>query len=156
MGRLTEKDECGNWCLKGVAWSQLHVGSVITKEVSEKLYGALCKLKDYEDTGLSPEDVERVNDFERSEAGYLLKKLNAEQKRHRWIPVEERLPDPDDYVLVSFENFSLPMIGRYTVDDDDSGTFRIGDDDESFAQHDLFVNAWMPLPEPYREEESCK
>lgn len=28
MGRLTEKDECGNWCLKGVAWSQLHTGSV--------------------------------------------------------------------------------------------------------------------------------
>ena len=69
MGRLTEKDECGNWCLKGVAWSQLHTGSVITKEVSEKLYGALCKLKDYEDTGLSPEDVERLNDFERTQAG---------------------------------------------------------------------------------------
>ena len=66
--------------------------------------------------------------------------------------MEERLPDPDEYVLVSFENFSLPMIGRYTVDDDDSGTFRIGDDDDSFAQHDLFVNAWMPLPEPYRPQ----
>lgn len=63
MGRLTEKDECGNWCLKGVAWSQLHVGSVITKEVSEKLYGALCKLKDYEDTGLSPEEVEELKEF---------------------------------------------------------------------------------------------
>lgn len=78
MGRLTEKDERGNWCLKGVTWSQLNTGSVITKEVREKLYGALCKLKDYEDTGLSPDDVERVNDFERSEVGYLLKKLNEE------------------------------------------------------------------------------
>lgn len=66
--------------------------------------------------------------------------------------MEERLPDPDEYVLVSFENFSLPMIGRYTVDDDDSGTFRIGDDDDSFVKHDLFVNAWMPLPEPYRTQ----
>lgn len=67
--------------------------------------------------------------------------------------MEERLPDPDKYVLVSFENFSLPMIGRYTVDDDDGGTFRIGDDDDSFLQHDLFVNAWMSVPEPYRTED---
>ena len=151
MGRLTEKDECGNWCLKGVAWSQLHAGSVITKKVSVKLYGALCKLKDYEDTGLSPEDVERLNDFERSEVGKLLKALGEERRKHAWIQIEQKLPDPDEYVLVSFDNFSLPMIGRYTVDDDGGGTFRIGDDDESFVQHDLFVNAWMPLPEPYKD-----
>ena len=69
-----------------------------------------------------------------------------------WIPVSERLPDVDEYILVSFENFSVPMIGRYTVDDDDGGTFRVGDEDDSFVQHDLYVNAWQPLPEPYREE----
>ena len=70
-----------------------------------------------------------------------------------WIPIDEKLPDPDKYILVSFENFSLPMIGRYTVDDDDGGTFRVGDENESFIEHDLYVNAWMPLPEPYKEEE---
>lgn len=155
MGRLTEKDECGNWCLKGVAWSQLHTGSVITKEVSEKLYGALCKLKDYEDTGLSPEDVERLNDFERTQACYLLKKLNEEQKHHRWIPAEERLPENNDYVLMSFENFSLPAIGRYECDEDGGGAWYLGDCDEgdTCIANDLFVNAWMPLPEPYRGEE---
>ena len=51
MKRLTEKDDLGNWCLKGVRWEQLRAGQVITKDVSERLYGALCKLKDYEDTG---------------------------------------------------------------------------------------------------------
>ena len=56
--RLTEKDDQGNWCLKGVRWEQLREGQVITKDVAEKLYGALCKLKDYEDTGCSPDDVE--------------------------------------------------------------------------------------------------
>lgn len=66
-----------------------------------------------------------------------------------WIPVDEKLPDPDTLILVSFENFSVPMIGRYTVDDDDGGTFRIGDEDETFVEHDLFVNAWMPLPKCY-------
>ena len=57
MQRLTEKDDLGNWCLKGVRWEQLRAGQVITKEVSERLYGALCKLKDYEDTGCIPDGI---------------------------------------------------------------------------------------------------
>lgn len=61
MQRLTEKDDQGNWCLKGVRWEQLRAGQVITKDVSERLYGALCKLKDYEDTGCSPDDVIRLD-----------------------------------------------------------------------------------------------
>ena len=58
MNRLTEGDEQGNWMLKGVAWKSLHTGQVITKEVSERLYGALCKLRDYEESGLNPDEVE--------------------------------------------------------------------------------------------------
>ncbi len=58
--RLTEKDKQGNWGLKGVAWVNLMPGATITKEVYEKLYGALWKLKDYEDTGLSPEGIENM------------------------------------------------------------------------------------------------
>lgn len=100
MGRLIEKDDQGNWCFKGVRWEQLREGQVITKEVSERLYGALCKLKDYEDTGCSPDDVERLNDFTQSEAVKLVQKLNAEEKKHRWIPVEERLPEEDKWVQV--------------------------------------------------------
>lgn len=66
MYRLTQKDDQGNWCLKGLPWVQLHVGQVITTEVSEKLYGALWKLMEYEDTGLSPEAVEKLNTFDGS------------------------------------------------------------------------------------------
>ena len=80
------------------------------------------------------------------------KKAIERLKSTNWIPVDERLPDTDEHILVSFINFSLPMIGRYTVDDDDGGTFRVGDEDESFCEHDLYVNAWMPLPEPYKED----
>lgn len=43
------------------------------------------------------------------------------------------------------------MIGRYTVDDDDNGTFRVGDEDDSFSEHDLYVDAWMELPKCYKE-----
>lgn len=56
MGRLTIKDEQGNWALKGVKWNQLHVGETITQQVQEKIYGALAKLKDYEDSGITPDE----------------------------------------------------------------------------------------------------
>ena len=57
MGRLTQEDDLGNWKVKGVAWESLHEGQVITKETYEKLYGCLCKLKDYEATGYSPDEL---------------------------------------------------------------------------------------------------
>ena len=151
MQRLTEKDELGNWCLKGVRWEQLRAGQVITKDVSERLYGALCKLKDYEDTGCNPDDVERLNDFTQNEAVKLVQKLNAEEKKHSWILVEERLPELGEYVLISFSNFSVPAIGRYD-EDEEGGAWFIGDETESLVSQDMFVNAWMSLPEPYRAE----
>lgn len=100
MQRLTEKDDLGNWYLKGVRWEQLRTGQVITKDVAEKIYGALFKLMAYEDTGVHPDAVERLNDFTQNEAVKLVQKLNAEEKKHRWIPVEERLPEEDKWVQV--------------------------------------------------------
>lgn len=57
MVRLTEKSKTGFWHLRGVSWEQLQEGHKITKTVSEKIYGALCKLKDYEETGLNPDQA---------------------------------------------------------------------------------------------------
>ena len=71
MQRLTQKDDQGNWSLKGVTWESLYEGQVITKELRERLYGALWKLMEYEDAGLSPEKVEQL------------------KESRRWIPVEE-------------------------------------------------------------------
>ena len=93
MGRLTETDKCGNWGLKEIPWENLLVGTPITWDTYAALYGALFKLKDYEDTGLSPDEVVEINDFEKSQVSCLLKQLNEEQRNHCWIPVEERLPN---------------------------------------------------------------
>ena len=68
----------------------------------------------------------------------------------KWIPIDERLPEPDKYVLLSFANFTLAEIGRYEVDDDGCGAFYVGDDDSSCSSYGLFVNAWMPLPKPWK------
>lgn len=64
MARLTEKDDQGNWSLKGVRWQDLQPGSVISKEVCEKLYGALWKLMEYEETGMDPDEVEKLRKLE--------------------------------------------------------------------------------------------
>ena len=58
------------------------------------------------------------------------------------------------YILMSFENYSLPLVGRYDKDGEMGGTFYIGDcdGDDTCIANNLFVNAWRPLPDPYREE----
>ncbi len=33
-----------------------------------------------------------------------------------------------------------------------SGAYYVGDDEESCISQDLIVNAWKPLPEPYRKD----
>lgn len=85
MNRLTEKDKQGNWSLKGVKWEQLHEGATITGELWKKLYGALWKLMEYEDTGLDPDDAIRLDNFNQCSAGKVMKKLAEEKAKHRWI-----------------------------------------------------------------------
>lgn len=70
-----------------------------------------------------------------------------------WIPVEdtEHTPENESYVLVSFSNASLPGFARYE-ENDEGGTYYPGADEKSYLKYGLFVNAWMPLPELYRED----
>ncbi len=99
------------------------------------------RLAAYEDTDLTPQEIYSLK------TGTILKALRTE-----WIPVEERLPEDDNYILLSFENFSLPLVGRYEAGSDGGGAFYLGDCDEgdTCLSENLFVNAWMPLPEPYQ------
>ena len=69
-----------------------------------------------------------------------------------WIPITERLPETDDYILISFENFNVPQVGRYEADEDCGGEFYPGDEDFTYKSIDLYVNAWMPLPQPWKGE----
>lgn len=77
----------------------------------------------------------------------------AEEYNCGWIPVYEKLPPDDSYILLSFSNFSVPIVGRYEEDEDGGGNFFAGDEDEPLISQDLFVNAWMPLPKCYEESE---
>lgn len=80
--------------------------------------------------------------------------LELDEKENGWISASERLPETDDYILLSFANYSIPIIGRCERDKDGNGIFYAGDDLISCLGNDLYVNAWMELPERYREDES--
>ena len=77
-------------------------------------------------------------------------KLIDELEGSRWIPVDEKHPDSDSLVLVSFENFDMPHIARYS-EDENGGAFYPGDEEKSYISYGLIVNAWKPLPVTYEE-----
>ena len=145
---------------------------IICKEDAIVAISALKEIQQYREIGTVEECrtlASIVNKVERNELAKIIdewlgySKIGTVEecrayKRNGWIPVKERLPETDDYILLSFSNFSLPMVGRYE-EDSDGGAFYLGDCDEedTCISQDLFVNAWMPLPEPYREErEDCE
>ena len=80
--------------------------------------------------------------------------LEANAETNGWIPVDEGTPIDDRYILLSFENFSIPIIGRYEEDKDGCGNFYIGDcyGEDTCLANDLIVNAWRELPERYTSE----
>ena len=138
MSRLTQKDDQGNWCLKGVRWEQLHTGSVITWEVRKKLYAALWKLMEYEDTGFSPAQIHEMCDL----YGEKCAELAEERQKNRWIPVDERLPEESLCSVIGFDAYrSRCCFVQYY-----SGAWHMGNES-------VKIIAWMPMLEPYRKEE---
>ena len=125
-----------------------YVHRFIVQDVSAKQVKYVDEWADWDTPYLYTDEKEA-----RAKAEQLLRQRN--RLKSRWIPVTERLPENDDYVLMSFENFSLPLVGRYVDDEKLGGAWYLGDcfDEDTCLANDLFVNAWMPLPEPYREDE---
>lgn len=52
MSKLIYQEPNGNWGVKGVPWA----------EIPDGLYGALYKLKDYEETGINPAQARTLTD----------------------------------------------------------------------------------------------
>ncbi len=69
-----------------------------------------------------------------------------------WIPCDDRYPETKDYILLSFENYPVPYVGRYE-EDENGGAFYVGDEDASCVSVGVIVNAWMPLPKQYKVQE---
>lgn len=150
MNRLTEKRDSGSWGVKGVDWKQIAPSAKITDEVWRKLYGALYKLKDYEDTGLMPDEIGKLNTEAQEEARKMLEKvaelseeIEKAQEKTRWIPVTERLPEVSYNSMLGWDkNYRRSCLVQYNGYGFILPTGQYMD-----------IIAWMPLPEPYRGKE---
>lgn len=146
MDRLTEKDVCGHWRLKGLPWKNLYEGTPITRETYEALYGALCKLLDYEETGLTPEEIEMRT---YCTIGTPCEFQSSEIRKDGWIPVEERLPEDNKPVLIFAESTTISSGTITMVGACHNGFWFIqnGEDTLGFPVREYKVNYWSHLPE---------
>ena len=90
MERLTSRDSKGNLCL-------------CNKEVygnNQDIYNAIAVLEDYENTGITPDQLQVINE----EYQKMAKELAELRQQNRWIPVEESLPDAFKPVIVCRKN----------------------------------------------------
>lgn len=76
------------------------------------------------------------------QAGMMAIKALSTESAQKWIPCSERLPEKDELVLATVWNdVVIAWRNRYGGWESAEDMYEKGD-----------VIAWMPLPEPYREE----
>lgn len=83
----------------------------------------------------------------------IAKYLELWTKRPRWIPVTERLPGKQKYVLVRYKNNDM-AVACWFDGDEDILFWRAMTDEGWCADCDTAPTHWMPLPEPPIVEES--
>lgn len=114
-----------------------------------EMYELQKRLYAYEETGLSPEQIKKLNEFERSQLVTILKELAAERAKYHWILPEMKLPESGDSVLVTVSGHFGGMIFQdalgLAVYDPVVGWIVDGYPEWEEPE----VKAWMHLPEAY-------
>jgi len=96
------------------------------------------RLAEYENTGLSPADVEE---------------LRRQQDRCRWIPVGERLPSEKEFLKAYCRNHYAAEFLVMIKDATRPTTLYFLKDTKSWVDDErnhYTILAWQPLPEPYK------
>lgn len=132
---------------------------VDVREVRKYAMTIYWQLKKYEDVGLTPDQIRQMDELYREkceEVNRLKAELAAERQKHRWIPVEERLPEKEGrYLAVFRESRGISLLGYGNCQRDIFGK-RIGFGWYELCTGNYFAEnsiiAWKPLPEPYRPE----
>jgi hypothetical protein len=91
--------------------------------------------------GEAYDDPERKEKYEALEAAIDL--INNPSMMQKWISVKERLPETDNYCLVFEPGYGCEVCMYYG-----DGEWLTSD----FENVTRFVEYWMPLPEPPKEE----
>ncbi len=132
MKRLTERD----------VFAELAIKDMVPIDM-RKLSAMYHKLRLYEDTGITPEEFEIIN----QEYTRMARELSILHGKNRWIPCSERLPDEEQSIWIS-------IILTNGNTDSIEGVFTNGElCATSGAILSGIARAWMPrrIPDPYRE-----
>ena len=137
MGHRLTYEKDGEWDLKGYD----------IKQVPGKLYGFMCKLYEYEKSGMTPDEVADM------------KETAAERK---WMPCSEKLPpepgrgahilDSDglEQLIINhvLKEYLVTIYGAASA----AALFYTGDGEwyDPVTQEYYKVMAWMPMPEAWR------
>jgi hypothetical protein len=102
------------------------------KNLPEKIY---LQLGDYEGSDF----VEAMAEDHVSFQNERIHESDIEYVLNRWIPFEERQPEPGQLVAFLSEKISKPWAGVY-----------YSNTEEFYASNSTYMNAshWLPLPEP--------
>lgn len=155
-----------------------HSGVAVIKDKS-KIKEAMEQLALYEETGLTPEEVIRVNDFVKSGTASLLAKIARLEQEREWIPTDKVTPFNYTTVMATVKHrrwisdletedevdhperievcqVYYDGISYIKLDDTDyENLVHIPDrEQEEDIEYPIEeVLAWMPLPEAYKEGE---
>ena len=127
------------------------------KYIRDCLSAALPEFKTKEYANLAAEVAKSF--LEDIDAQPTVVEENSEQKEQRWIPASERLPKDFEEVLVWFEYFRYGEFNRLYQTVGISCVLNgvwSGIVNGSTGWKDLKIIAWMPLPMPYKEEQTCR
>ncbi|MDD2268121.1 MAG: DUF551 domain-containing protein [Eubacteriales bacterium] len=67
----------------------------------------------------------------------------------KWIPIKERLPEPNEQLIVSYNNGRINILIQWWADGQKPIYSNWDDDSDKYPV--ITVTAWMPLIEPYIE-----
>ena len=96
MDRLTVVDDLGNLGMKGFRMQNIYPGSIIGYSTSNALNEALERLAEYEDTGLSPEQIYQMDEMY-SDLSKKVEKLKRTLKyyKEKKTELEKRLEEQE-------------------------------------------------------------
>lgn len=96
-------------------------------------------------------------DYATKEDFEFIKKAVEFYKKMQWIPAvntpEVNEEGYSEHILLNFENATVHEIGQYVEDKYSGCAYYIGNDTKPCSIYGLFVDAWMPLPERYKEDD---
>lgn len=115
----------------------------------QELKETITELRDNDGTGTQQE----VSKFLLNLMDVLEKKMSSSEKPSQWIPCSERLPEDDTLMLVNYIDHRPDAVDIWIGWHEMEKVWYI-DGEAHSREFDNEVIAWMPLPEPYKGEES--